>query len=156
MSSLLLFFIKMISFFFRSGSWFQFFSSGVPSSFKYLFVRLYLNLGKVIILFFSTFISSHHSFVYGGPSWWFIKVSIHSHVFFKILVGVPLVSFLLHSYVQLFFLYPLRWYYSLLVSVGASKSFPFKNEIIKFTSSLIMRYLQPMISSLSYLGLDFT
>ena len=138
-------FLKCLSFF-----------SGVPSSFKYLFVRLHLNLGKVIILFFSTFISLHHSFVYGGPSWWFIKVSIHSQVFFKILVGEPQVSFLLHLYVQLFFLYPLRWYYSILVSVGASKSFPFKNEIIKPTNSMIMRYFQPMISSLSYLGLDFT
>ena len=117
-------------------------------------LKLYLNLGKAIILFFSTFISFHHSFVYGGSSWWFIKVSIHSQVFFKILVGEPQLSFLLHLYVQLFFLYPLRWYYSLLVSVGDSKSFLFKND--KPTNSMIMRYFQPMISSLSYLGLDFT
>ena len=132
------------------------FFSGVPSFLKYLFVLLHLNLGKVIILFFSTFISLLHSFLYGGPSWRFIKVSIHSQVFFKILVGEPQVSFLLHFQVQLFFLYPLRWYYSILVSVGASKRFPFKNEIIKPTNSMIMRYFQPMISSLSYLGLDFT
>ena len=71
-------------------------------------------------------------------------------------VGEPQVSFLLHLYVQLFFLYPLRWYYSILVSVGVSKSFPFKNEIIKSTNSMIMGYFQPMISSLSYLGLVFT
>ena len=60
-------FLKRLSFF-----------SGVSSSFKFHLVRPHLNLGKVIILFFSTFISLHHSFVYGGPSWWFIKVSIHS------------------------------------------------------------------------------
>ena len=154
---------KRFQFFFRSGSRYQFFSQVFLSFLfrsskfiKYLFVKLHLNLGKVIILFFSTFISLHHSFVYGGPSWWFVKVSIHSQVFFKILVGEPQVSFLLHFYVQLFFLYPLRWYYSILVSVGASKSFPFKNEIIKSINSVIMRYFQPMISSLSYLGLDFT
>ena len=58
--------------------------------------------------------------------------------------------------VYLFFRYSLRWYYSILVSVGASKSYSSKNEIIKPTNSLIMRYFQPMISSLSYLGLDFT
>ena len=54
------------------------FFSGVPSFLKYLFVLLHLNLGKVIILFFSTLISLHHSFVYGGPSWWFFNDLIHS------------------------------------------------------------------------------
>lgn len=70
-----------------------FFFSRVPSSFKYLFVRLLLNLGKVIILYPSTFVSFNRSLVYGGPSWWFIKVSIRSQVFFKIRIGEPQVSF---------------------------------------------------------------
>ena len=120
---------------------------------SFLFGGLDPQIGKDRILVVTPL---HHSFVYGGPSWWFIKVSIHSQVFFKNLIGEPQVSVLLHLYVQLFFLYPLRWYYSILVSVGASKRFPFKNEIIKPTNSMIMSYFQPMISSLSYLGLDFT
>ena len=43
------------------------------------------------------------------------------------------------------FVLPLSFavYYSILVSVGALKRFPFKNEIIKTTNFMIMRYFNP-------------
>lgn len=85
-------FIILVSFmwfpsFFRSYSWYQF-SSLSCSSFifhsskffflKYLFAKFHLNLSKFIILFFSSFISFDHYFVYGGSSWWFVKDFVHS------------------------------------------------------------------------------
>lgn len=78
--------------------------------------------------------------------------------FFSKCSSTFLLEYLKYSFSSIFsalcFPYPLRWYYSLLVSVGVSKSFPLKKEIIKPTNSLIMGYFKLMISSLSYLGLD--